>query len=209
MSLPKKSQRGSPYAQELISHLLPESTTRGAARGERLDLQINGQGICYLILEGTVAVYRKSDDMMLSTARAPAVFGLANLTDIYFNDCLMTFSPCLIGTLTTERLNDIIQEKALWGLLSKQIIFAYSRLYNNVMPQGAPTAYEMIRQQLVKLMEEDRSYRLSVTAERYIREKTQLSRSGVMRILADLKTGGFIEMEEGRLITINKLPARY
>jgi hypothetical protein len=26
-----------------------------------------------------------------------------------------------------------------------------------------------------------------VTAERYIREKTQLSRSGVMRILADLK----------------------
>jgi hypothetical protein len=48
----------------------------------------------------------------------------------------------------------------------------------------------------------------SVTAERYIREKTQLSRSGVMRILADLKTGGFIEMEEGRLIKINKLPAR-
>jgi hypothetical protein len=36
--------------------------------------------------------------------------------------------------------------------------------------------------------------------------KTQLSRSGVMRILADLKTGGFIEMEEGRLIKINKLP---
>lgn len=209
MSLPKKSQRGSPYAQELISHLLPESTTRGAARGERLDLQINGQGICYLILEGTVAVYRKSDDMMLSTARAPAVFGLANLTDIYFNDYLMTFSPCLIGTLTTERLNDIIQEKALWGLLSKQIIFAYSRLYNNVFFFKQKTAYEMIRQQLVKLMEEDRSYRLSVTAERYIREKTQLSRSGVMRILADLKTGGFIEMEEGRLITINKLPARY
>jgi uncharacterized membrane protein len=53
------------------------------------------------------------------------------------------------------------------------------------------------------------SYRGSVTAERYIREKTQLSRSGVMRILADLKTGGFIEMEEGRLIKINKLPARY
>ena len=67
----------------------------------------------------------------------------------------------------------------------------------------------MIRQQLIKLMEEDESYRSSVTAERYIREKTQLSRSGVMRILADLKTGGFIEMEEGRLIKINKLPAKY
>jgi DNA-binding IclR family transcriptional regulator len=67
----------------------------------------------------------------------------------------------------------------------------------------------MIRQQLVKLMEEDEAYRLGVTAERYIREKTQLSRSGVMRILADLKTGGFIEIDEGRLIKINKLPAKY
>ena len=209
MSLPETSQRGSPYAQALSSHVLPDCTTRHSARGERLDLQIDGQGMCYLILEGTVAIYRRSDDMMLSTARSPALFGLANLTDIYFNDYLKTVSPCLIGTLTAERVNDIIKEKALWGLLSKQLMFVYSRLYNNVMPQGAPTAYEMIRQQLIKLMEEDDSYRGSVTAERYIREKTQLSRSGVMRILADLKTGGFIEMEEGRLLKINKLPARY
>jgi hypothetical protein len=67
----------------------------------------------------------------------PALFGLANLTDIYFNDYLKTVSPCLIGTLTTERVNDIIKEKALWGLLSKQLMFVYNRLYNNVMPQGA------------------------------------------------------------------------
>ncbi|EPF0314266.1 helix-turn-helix domain-containing protein [Enterobacter chuandaensis] len=209
MSRPETSHRGSPYAQELISYLLPECTTRRTARGERLDLQVNGQGMCYLILEGTVAIYRRSDDMMLSTARSPALFGLANLTDIYFNDYLKTVTPCLIGTLTTERVNEIIKEKALWGLLSKQLMFVYNRLYNNVMPQGAPTAYEMIRQQLIKLMDEDESYRESVTAERYIREKTQLSRSGVMRILADLKTGGFIEIEDGRLIKINKLPARY
>ena len=209
MSLPEKSHRGSPYAQELISHLLPECTTRHTARGERLDLEVEGQGMCYLILEGTVAIYRKSDNMMLSTARSPALFGLANLTDIYFNDYIKTVGPCLIGTLTAERVNEIIKEKALWGLLSKQLTFVYSRLYNNVMPQGVPTAYEMIRQQLIKLMEEDESYRSSVTAERYIREKTQLSRSGVMRILADLKTGGFIEIDEGRLIKINKLPARY
>jgi hypothetical protein len=50
--------------------LLPDCT-RTTARGERLDLQVNGQGMCYLILEGTIAVYRRSDDMMLSTARSP------------------------------------------------------------------------------------------------------------------------------------------
>ena len=67
--------------------------------------------ICYLILEGTIALYRTSDNMMLSTARSPALFGLANLTDIYFNDYLVTVSPCLIGSIPTEQVADIIKEK--------------------------------------------------------------------------------------------------
>lgn len=209
MSSAKQAFRGSPYAQEFISHLQSYCTPYSTGRGERFDLQVKGQGMCYLILEGTIALYRRSDDMMLSTSRSPAIFGLANLTDIYFNDYFKTVTPCLIGVLTTDRVEEIIKEKALWGLLSKQLMFVYNRLYHNVMPQGAPTAYEMIRQQLLRLMEEEADYRHSVTAERYIREKTQLSRSGVMRILADLKTGGFIEMEEGKLIKINKLPAKY
>jgi len=203
------SHRGSPYAQELINHILPHCTTRRTVRGERLDLQVNGQGMCYLILEGTIAVYRKSDNMMLSTARNPAIFGVANLTDNYFNDYLKNVSPGLIGIITTEKVAEIITKKALWGLLSRHLMFVYNRLYHDIMPQGGTTAYAMIRHQLINLMEEDESYRRSVAAERYIRDKTLLSRSGVMRILADLKTGGFIEVEEGRLIKINKLPARY
>jgi CRP-like cAMP-binding protein len=163
----------------------------------------------YLILEGTVAIYRRSDNLMLSTAKSPALFGVANINDIFFDDYLKTVTPCKIGMLTAEQLHVIIQEKALWGLISNHLMFMYNRLYNTVMPKGAPTAYEMIRQQLMLLMNEDESYRREITAERYIRDKTQLSRSGVMRILADLKTGGFIEMEDGRLIKINKLPARY
>lgn len=209
MSSPEKPHKGSPYAQELITHLQPYSTLRKIERGEQMDFQVNGQGMCYLILEGTVAIYRRKDNMMLSTARSPALFGLANLTDIYFDDYIKTVNSCVIGEISTDRVNEIIKEKSLWGLLSKQLMFVYARLYNNVMPQGAPTAYEMIRQQLLKLIEEDESYRTAVTAELYIREKTHLSRSGVMRILADLRTGGFIEMEEGRLIKIHKLPARY
>lgn len=35
----------------------------------------------YLILEGTVAIYRRSDNLMLSTAKSPALFGVANIND--------------------------------------------------------------------------------------------------------------------------------
>ena len=109
------------FLQELISHLQPHCTTHKTDPCEQLDLQVNGQSMCYLILDGTVAIYRRSDDMMLSTARSPALFGLANLTDIYFNDYLRTVTPCLIGVLTTDRVAEIIKEKALWGLLSNHL----------------------------------------------------------------------------------------
>ena len=73
MSSDKPSHRGSPYAQELISHLQPHCTTHKTDPGEQLDLQVNGQSMCYLILEGTIAIYRRSDDMMLTTARSPVI----------------------------------------------------------------------------------------------------------------------------------------
>ncbi|WP_312343745.1 helix-turn-helix domain-containing protein [Leclercia sp.] len=206
---PGQAQRGSPWAQELVSHLQPYATLYHAQRGERFDLCINGQGVFYLIIEGSVAIYRRSNDMLLSTANSPAILGLANLTDIYFDNYFKTLEPCVIGTLATDKVNDICTEKDLWSVVSRHLMFVYNRLYHHVMPVGSPTAYELIRQQLQELMAEDESFRARITAERYIRDKTQLSRSGVMRILADLKAGGYVEMEEGRLISINKLPARY
>ncbi|WP_416173619.1 helix-turn-helix domain-containing protein [Enterobacter kobei] len=48
-----------------------------------------------------------------------------------------------------------------------------------------------------------------MTAERYIRNKTPLSRSGVMKILSSLKSGGYINIEQGKLISIGVLPKKY
>ncbi len=58
-------------------------------------------------------------------------------------------------------------------------------------------------------MTESEAFRASTTVEKYIRTKTHLSRSGILKILAELKTGGYVEMDEGRLVKINKLPAKY
>ncbi|HEO9918192.1 TPA: helix-turn-helix domain-containing protein, partial [Enterobacter asburiae] len=43
----------------------------------------------------------------------------------------------------------------------------------------------------------------------YILEKTRLSRSRVMKILGDLRIGGYIEINRGILKKINKLPEKY
>jgi len=58
-------------------------------------------------------------------------------------------------------------------------------------------------------MTEKEDLRLSVNACDYIQEKTHLSRSRVMKILSDLKTGDYIEIDRGILMKINRLPDNY
>jgi hypothetical protein len=44
MSSSERPHKGSPYAQELITHLQPYCTPRKTERGEQLDFKVNGQG---------------------------------------------------------------------------------------------------------------------------------------------------------------------
>ncbi|OAT27733.1 hypothetical protein M975_4288 [Buttiauxella brennerae ATCC 51605] len=54
-------------------------------------------------------------------------------------------------------------------------------------------------------MNEPKLLRESLPAEKYIRSKTGISRSGTMRILSEMKAGGSIKMENGMLKSIDKV----
>ncbi|EOC5256349.1 helix-turn-helix domain-containing protein [Enterobacter asburiae] len=62
---------------------------------------------------------------------------------------------------------------------------------------------------LIALMNEDEALSAYINVSDYILEKTRLSRSHVIKILGDLRIGGYIEINRGILIKINKLPEKY
>ncbi|WP_235426146.1 helix-turn-helix domain-containing protein [Citrobacter braakii] len=51
--------------------------------------------------------------------------------------------------------------------------------------------------------------RNNVSIVSYILSRTFLSRSSIMKILAQLKTGNYIETEKGLLRAINNIPSKY
>lgn len=71
------------------------------------------------------------------------------------------------------------------------------------------SAYDIIRFQLVELMQEPEAIRQNITAAACIKIRSWLSRSGIMRILAELRTGKYIIMDRGVLIEINHLHRKY
>lgn len=89
------------------------------------------------------------------------------------------------------------------------MVVVSNKLFSYSKQLSAPTAYEVICSQLIQLMHEPEDMRSKIPIERFIRNRTHLSRSSIMKILADLKTGGYISIENGRLVAIHHLPQKY
>jgi DNA-binding IscR family transcriptional regulator len=55
----------------------------------------------------------------------------------------------------------------------------------------------------------DETLRMRVGVMSFIQRRTGISRSVVAEVLAALRQGNYINMDRGKLVSINRLPAEY
>lgn len=204
LSLTTSLTPSSSFSTELAEALADRAPTRSYGKGLRLPLVKDGIVFCYVLITGTVEIHRNSDNLLIATVAAKNIVGLA-LHDAY----IVTKMTSRIAILKQEEAHRIIENKGLWETLSRHMMELNNKLYAHSCQLCAPTVYEVICKQLMALSNEPESIRLNIAAERYIREKMHVSRSSIMKILANLKAGGYIEIEDGRLLSIRRLPAKY
>lgn len=70
-------------------------------------------------------------------------------------------------------------------------------------------SYEQIRSTLMSMIEWEDGLRSRIGVMNYIHQRTRISRSVVAEVLAALRKGGYIEMNKGKLMGINRLPSEY
>lgn len=196
--------RPSEHAKQLVEVFLPFCEVKSYSKGVRLPLLKDNIKLCYLLVEGTYKVYRSSDDLLITTIPAPTVTGLG-VHDAY----IITAARCKVATLSLQDVMRLIAENNLWELVTLHMMQLSTKLYIYSKQLTAPTVYEVICNLLLELMQEPEETRKSIAVERYIREKSHVSRSSVMKILSDLRAGGYIVTEEGRLIEVRHLPPKY
>ncbi|MFK3658907.1 helix-turn-helix domain-containing protein [Scandinavium sp. NPDC088450] len=193
-----------PFAKTLVEALLPFAEVKRYPKGTRINI-LNGETrVCQLILSGSIEIRRKSDNLLIVTLLPPNILGLS-VREIY----VITKESCQVATLPLDEAYRHFSELGLWETVAQHLLAVTNKLYSYSKQLSAPTVYEIICFKLVELMNEPELIRTNIAVERYIREKTHISRSSVMKILADLKTGGYIVLEEGRLLEIRHLPSKY
>lgn len=194
---------------DLVAKLSPHLKFEIVPLHSKFPYIIDDVPMCTVVQSGKVRVRRDKDEIVVASVPVPNVMGVGSLVPKNAGLYIETVSECSIASLTSEQTLQLIGQLDLWQLLSAHI----TKIANNVLVHSiimtAPTAYEVIRFQLLALMDEDSDIRENITSANYILQRTRLSRSSVMKILAELKKGKFIEMDEGRLIRIDKLPHKY
>lgn len=198
------------HIENIIEHLLPHANTFETKQRQIINYTKDNSHQCYLLLKGTIAIFRTRDSFMLNAEVSPFIFGISNqLADA--NYLFMRSEECSqVAVLPLAKVNDIIARENLWEGLATLLMYTAGRVYDHCTRITAPTSYDVIRSQLYELMMESEDFRLSTTAANYIQSRTFLSRSSIMKILADLKKGGYIVTERGVLTQIQKnIPLKY
>jgi len=197
------------HIQKILDVTAEYSESFLACKGEILRYQQNNKRYCLLLHSGSVELHRRSDGMILNSETAPFIMGVSCQQILPEHLFLRVREDARISRLPMERFNLLIEKYNLWESLAHVLIYTVSRVLEHCTLIVQMTAYEIIRYQLLALMEEPVSVRLNITAANYIMNRCYLSRSGIMRILSELRDTGFIRMERGVLLEVIRLPKKY
>lgn len=194
---------------KIIEQISPYAKSFQANKGEILRYYYGNKRTVYLLHQGSVTLNRRGDGMVLNSEKASFILGVSNQLSQTEDLYLRINEDAQMSRMPLERFNLLIESFGLWESLCKVLIYTASRVYEHCTLISQMSSYEIIRFQLLELMNESERIRTSITAANYIKNRTYLYRSGIMRIIADLRDAGYIELNRGILLSIKHLPLKY
>lgn len=163
----------------------------------------------YVILEGEFSVHRRSDSLIIATGRAPASCGLIEYIQQRGFQFCKPIPPCTVVAIHAEVAVQAITDHNLWKEISIIMMWYVQMLSARDEHLVGVSAYSMLRNKLMEIMNYPIERRRSISVASYVISRTMLSRSTIMRMLSDLLEGGYITMENGKLLDMKKLPEKY
>lgn len=180
-----------------------------AKRGEIIKYTTSAGKRCMVLHKGSVALHRRGDGMVVTSERAPFILGLDNQPGTCDTMYLHCQEECEVSFISLTRVNDIIAKENLWKPFVEVLLYITSQVFEHCTQVHQMSAYDIIRYQLYELLKESETVRMNTTVGKYIKSRTYLSRSGIMRILSELRIGQYIRIERGILMGITHLPKKY
>lgn len=191
----------------LVSLLSEDNLTLSASKNERIELVQDECARCIIIHKGTFAIYRRKRGLLLDFLEGPEIIGITSLISdgnmsqlgaLYIH----AYTPLTYEVVSKTVLEQKIRVHNLWQPVTINLC---ERLLGSICAHTSIAGRDIehiVIQSLHSLFRHSEDFRSSILAAEYIRQKTQLSRSAIMKVLKDLKARGDININRGILVGI-------
>ncbi|WP_426448819.1 helix-turn-helix domain-containing protein [Siccibacter colletis] len=200
----KKSQNT--YADDLIEKLSEYLTFRTYPARSRFTFSGHNKQRCYLFRSGQISGFYKETRIQIDRINTPWIAGVAFPDQELLELMFVAETECEVATLTQDEVMALIQKTDSWQLYAGFLQVLSTKLLIHMSQVAAPDTFSMVCNQLLELINEPDAIRTSIKVEEYVRSRTQLSRSGVFKVLSRLKEVNAIVIEKGMLVAVNELP---
>ncbi|WP_330985362.1 MULTISPECIES: helix-turn-helix domain-containing protein [Enterobacterales] len=177
--------------------------------------QNENESAIILMTDGIYSLCHAESDLYVATGFSPGVIGFIDGYGLYYNverrpqhyifaetECVGYLVPINIFLKCADQFN-------LWHDISR--ILAH-RLMVMSAREGeivGVNSYTTVRALLSELWIYPENYRTQISVEKFIQRRSGLSRAQIMRVLSDLRKGGYLKIVMGKLIDLGKLPHSY
>ena len=169
-----------------------------------------------LLSNGVGSLCHTQNHLYMSSAFAPSVLGLIDGYSIYYDvparpqHYLYAETDCEGYFVPLNKFVEVCDAKNLWHDVAR--ILAHRLIVMSAREQElvGVDSYLSVRALILELWIYPEAYRKGINVVNFIQRRTGLSRSRTMTFLSELRKGGYITIERGKLTSINqKLPAAY
>lgn len=164
----------------------------------------------HVVYRGACRVEHRRTGLTLGIAHAPYIAGVLEAIN---GDCGLVYeckAPSAALAFRTSDWNALIERRGLWKDVALVMAIYLEAISMRTAFLTASTAYETVCNTLQLLEGHTEEIRTDIAAVNFVLERTKLSRSIVAKIISDLRAGGYIETDRGRLLGIVRpFPLRY
>lgn len=167
----------------------------------------------YILLSGRIKVYGASDDgreVVYATQGPGEYFGEITLDGGPRSASVMTLAPTTCVVVTGAQMRDFLASHPEFAMhLVQKLIAMVRHATDNVKSLALQDVYGRLVRLLTTLAEVDTDGRLVVTdrlTQQDIAQRIGSSREMISRIFKQLIEGGYVAMEDRRIVLLKKLP---
>ncbi|ALB63923.1 FIG00553750: hypothetical protein [Cronobacter condimenti 1330] len=196
--------------EEAITHLINALQHSGELRHFASGAPIPARPENIVVIErGSLSMHRVMDSLTMIESTRPQLLGITYNNQFSQHFTIKAESACEARIVPRSEFEAIIEAQQLWRELLQVVSWYYDVLYWKSYHFLGRQSYTLIRNCLIELAAKDEQERDEINACDFIRGKTNLSQSYILKVFSDLRKGDYIDISRGRLKTINKLPERY